>query len=98
MGPLIGVTLFLAVLLLLGVGCWAIVRDGERRLARWARSQNFDLIRCERTLDDLGIRQPAWRIRVRLPSGETRDGWARAGWSDGAPEVTWAEPGASAFR
>ena len=99
MGTLIAVGVFAGFMILLVIGRWAMLREAEKRVAEWARSNNFVLNRCEMTLGVWANRRPVWRIRITTTSGECREGWAKGGWSIYEPiEVEWAKPGSSAFR
>jgi len=97
-GILIGFGVMAAVMILLLIGRGAQLRENEQRVKEWARGNHFVLNRCEMRLNVGGNPRPVWRIQVTTPSGEWREGLAKAGWSIYDPiEVEWAEPGTSVF-
>ncbi len=99
MDVLIGFGVIALILILLLVGRGSMLRENDKRVVEWARSNNFVLTRCEMRLNVGGSPRPVWRIQVTTPSGVRREGLAKGGWSIYEPiEMEWAEPGKSVFK
>lgn len=98
MGVLLGFGVLAALMLLLLIGRGAMLRENDKRVVEWARSNHLVLNRCEMRLNVGGNPRPVWRLQVTTRSGERREGLAKAGWSIYDPiEVEWAQPGKSVF-
>ena len=102
--------LFLAGFLIFAGWTYSLtLESGERSVRAWAKRNGWSLERCEGSPLHHGPfmvhahGKQVWAIRARNQEGEIQEGWALS--ADplsrdpaGQVEVSWCEPGASAFR